>query len=342
MKNDSVLISIINWNGYEKTINCLDLIYDLDYKNFEVLVIDNGSSDGIIEKIHKDYTKAKVIKNPTNIGFAGAQNQGINYAIEYCFEYIWILNNDTLPDRYSLSHLIEEISSDKTIGATSPVLYIRDGDNIKIQFCGSKINWNDKIFELVESKENAKELQRTNPELLCLWGTALLARTSLLKQIGGFDNFLFAYFEDMDLSLRIIKSGFRNSIATKSKVFHYGEADPNKRPPHYVYLNTRNRYHLWSKLISKKERVGYLRKYLSGSILLASSMYEKNEIDKSDAVLLGIWDAIRNKGGEWKPGRQVPRILSKAILSHPYAIINVLHGNIRKIITRFFTNRTTN
>ena len=327
-----VLVSILNWNGGNESVACLTSLFESNFKSFSVVVIDNSSTDDSPENIKKLFPQVTLIKNSENLGFASAQNQGIRCAIERNHDYIWILNNDTIIDINALGLLVDSLDSDPSIGAVSPLLLEGDGLNSSnIQFCGCSINRKLRYFEQHKLLDDGLKAQSEHPENFCLWGTALLIRTTILKQIGGFDDKLFAYFEDMDLSVRIIKSGFHNRIVKNAIVFHSGTNDPNIRPPHYVYFNTRNRYLFWINHISGHQKFSYTRQYLAGSLLLAASWHGVGDNQKETATLLGIWDALCRRGGGWNKERSIPKFVPSVLLSHPYIFVNILRGNILTI-----------
>lgn len=342
LKHSKILVSILNWNGGNDTTGCLASLFNSDYKAFSVVVIDNASTDNSPEMIQELFPQVMLIRNSNNLGFAAAQNQGIRLSIENDFDYVWILNNDTIIDTKTLGLLVDALDTDMTIGAVSPVLFDKgETDDNRIQFCGSSINWKYRYFEQHKSLDQGLKAQAENPKDFCLWGTALLVRTSILKQIGGFDDKLFAYFEDMDLSIRIIRAGFYNRIVESAIVFHAGINDPNNRPPHYVYFNTRNRYLFWINHLPWTQRISYTRQYLAGSLLFAASWHELGDRQKETATLLAIWDALLRRGGRWNGGRTLPKWIPRILLSHPYIFVNILKGNvfllIRRAFERFYT-----
>ncbi|WP_031597924.1 glycosyltransferase family 2 protein [Ferrovum myxofaciens] len=341
LEKKRVLVSILNWNGGDESVACLYSLFESNYKSFSVVVIDNASTDNSPENIKCLFPQVTLIRNSENRGFASAQNQGIRYAIEKHFEYIWILNNDTIIDANALGLLVYSLDSDASIGAVSPILLDNDNSNSnRIQFCGCSINRKLRYFEQHKFLDEGLKAQSENPKDFCLWGTALLTRTTILKKIGGFDDKLFAYFEDMDLSIRIIKLGFYNRIVEQSIVFHAGVNDPNSRPPHYVYLNTRNRYLFWINYLPWHQQVNYTRQYLAGSLLLAASWHDVGDSQRETATLLGIWDALRRRGGGWVKERSLPKWVPSILLTHPYIFVNILRGDILGVTKKVFKRQS--
>lgn len=97
-----VYIIILNWNGLKDTLECLESVFKLDYLNFEVIVVDNGSTDDSVNVILKTYPQVRLIENRENLGYTGGNNIGMRYAIERDADYIWLLNNDTIVEEDTL------------------------------------------------------------------------------------------------------------------------------------------------------------------------------------------------------------------------------------------------
>ena len=323
-----VLISILNWNGGNETINCLNSILNSTFQSYSILIIDNASTDGSVNLIKQQFPWITVIENSDNLGFASAQNQGVQFALKNGYEYVWILNNDTIVNSETLQYLVKALDRNQAIGAVSPVIFESSSSGEeKIQFCGCSVVWDSHYFDLHATLDDALASQDENPDKICLWGTAMFVRTELMANLGGFDDRLFAYYEDLDFSIKIIRAGFFNKIIPEATVYHAGLTDPHKRPPHYVYFNTRNRYLFWKKHLSVSQRINYMRVYLAGALLLAAGWNESGELEKEHATLLGIWDALRNRGGRWDPGRRIPKWVPKILFAHPYFLAKVLRGS---------------
>ena len=139
-----VYIIVLNWNGWKDTIECLNSIIESDYSNYEIIICDNASSDNSILEIEKWRAKKKVevilLKNNSNLGFAGGNNVGIRYALgKGDFKYIWILNNDTVVKRNTLSALVRKMESDNTIGICGSKLMYYDNSD-EVQALGGQYN----------------------------------------------------------------------------------------------------------------------------------------------------------------------------------------------------------
>lgn len=334
-ENSRVLISILNWNGGRATLDAIRSIYESDYHNFSILVIDNASVDGSIELVENEFPLVHVLRNTSNFGFAGGQNQGIRFAKTNGYELIWILNNDTRVAPDTLGLLVTEVDTHENVGMVSPVII--DEGTERIQFCGCSVDFDEFKFVHFDSLEDAKESQVISPENFCIWGTAILSKTSVINDIDGFDEKYFAYYEDLDLSLRVIRSGYLNKIVPQATVYHAGINDPDQRPPHYVYFNTRNRFIFWNDHLPNKFYLKFYREYLAGALIYASTWQEKGDQERMQVTLLAIWHGIRKVSGPWNKNNRAPIFLSWLAMTRPYFIASILRGELLARIKDWFS-----
>src|SRR5947209_4456075 len=118
-----VSLILLNWNSYEVTADCLLSIRKLDYPNFEVVLVDNGSHDSSIEELEKNFPEVRSIRNEKNLGFTGGNNVGIRDALERGADYLLLLNNDTVVAPDFLTEMVRVAESDSKIGILNPKIY---------------------------------------------------------------------------------------------------------------------------------------------------------------------------------------------------------------------------
>lgn len=208
MKNNPLVsIIIVNWNGGEVFENCLNSIKKIDYPNFELIIIDNGSTDGT--------QRHAQIKNKTNLGFAPANNQGVKLAKG---KYALLLNNDTKVTKDFLSLMVDRMESDNSIAVIQPKILMMDKpgflDNAGSFFTkiGFLEHWG---FGQKDSKEFDKE-----KEIFSAKGACMLVRKDLVDKIGLFDSNFVSYFEESDFCWRVWLNGFRVIFYPKAKIYH--------------------------------------------------------------------------------------------------------------------------
>ena len=119
---------ILNWNGWEQTLDCVESCRRLTWSNFRILVVHNASSDGSEEILRERLPDIEIIQSGSNLGFAGGCNVGIRRAIENSADYIWLLNNDTIVDAEALSVLVAALENDPAAGFAGSKIYFHDLD----------------------------------------------------------------------------------------------------------------------------------------------------------------------------------------------------------------------
>lgn len=202
-----VSVIIVNWNGGLIFERCLESLKKIDYPNWELVIVDNGSSDGTEKKA--------TIKNKTNLGFAPANNQGAKLAKG---KYLLLLNNDTKVEKDFLTKLIKKMEQDKRIGIIQPKIFMLDKpgylDNAGSFFTriGFLEHWG---FGQKDSKEFAEER-----EIFSAKGACMLIRRELVEKIGLFDPDFVSYFEESDFCWRVWLAGYRVVFYPKAKIYH--------------------------------------------------------------------------------------------------------------------------
>ena len=125
----NVVIIILNWNGFQDTKECLDSLFKINYGNYRIYLVDNGSTDGSLEKLNSEFGKNKnlvILPTGKNLGFAGGNNFALRKALEdkeQKYDYFLLLNNDTIVETDFLSELVLAAEADEKIGIVAPVIY---------------------------------------------------------------------------------------------------------------------------------------------------------------------------------------------------------------------------
>ena len=219
-----VSIIILNFNGKEFLADCLNSVLKQSYKEFEIIIVDNASSDGSIEFLNKYFSnnpKIKIIKADNNFGFAGGNNYGLKYATG---DYIVLLNNDTIVDSDWLKYLVEVIEREDNIGIVQS-LVLTEGIPDKYYEINGTINLlGHNIMEIFRIDENG------TGEIFIANGCSLIIKKNIVDKFGElFPDEYFAYSEDTYLSLRVKYLGMRIMHNSKSIVHHKGNATFKKQ-----------------------------------------------------------------------------------------------------------------
>jgi len=234
-KNPLVTVVIPNWNGKKFLEVCLPSLVIQTFKNFEVIVIDNGSNDGSLEYILNNFPEFKIIALPENIGFSPAVNLGIK---DSQGTYIFMLNNDTKVDKKCIEELVTVLEKKKDVGMVAakmlnfynPKLIDSAGDYIDVVGHANNIGIGEK-----DSAEYNKE-----DYVFLVTGGGSLIRKELFDRVGLFDDDYFAYFEDVDLGLRAQMQGYKGYYQPKAVIHHIHMATSKRNPEFKEYLQYRN------------------------------------------------------------------------------------------------------
>lgn len=293
----SVAIIILNWNGYEHSRNCLGSLAKLNYSNYHVLLVDNASEDDSGTRLKEEFPWVLLIQNEQNLGFTGGNNVGITYALEHEFAYVMLLNNDTLVQPDFLGYMVDVLASDAAIGIVQPLILLME-DPKKIWSAGGEFQpW----LGVSKTKGDREELSSyifSSKDLDWVTGCCMLLPSKVIKELGPLQVSFFAYFEDVDWSLRIKKAGYQLVLCKNSIIYHEGNASSKKESkegtlsPTVFYLHARNQLFL-------------IRRHLSFPVMLLAFGYHvikysfwflyfclRGRFQKAKAVIKGMKDGL--------------------------------------------------
>ena len=227
-------VIIVNWNGKHLLAECLGSLALQTEKDFETIIVENGSTDGSSEFIKKNYPGVRVIDAGSNLGFAKGNNVGAKAAEA---PVVVLLNNDTVVEPDWLEKLIAPLERDQSIGAVGSKLLFYDNKS-EINSIGafvSKLGFSGSLGDGKPRSEFGKEI-----ELFAPCGGAVAIRKKLYSEIGGLYEPFFMYEDDVDLGWKVWNAGFRCVLAPDSIVYH--KYSRTQKPYKYYYM-TRNK--LW-------------------------------------------------------------------------------------------------
>jgi GT2 family glycosyltransferase len=246
MNNPKVVIITLNWNGQKYLSGCLESLLKIDYQNFKIIVVENGSNDGSKEYLQNNFKdKIKIIDLPKNTGFAKGNNLGIQEAFkDPSVKYIATINNDAKVDTNWLKKMLEIIEKDKKIGMIAPKINffyepdLIDSAGIIIGADGGGMNRGFK-------EKDVGQYEKTEEVFGACAGAALYSREMLeainLNDENYFDNDHFAYYEDLDLAWRGRLAGYKCIYTPKARVWHVHSATSISYSPFKAFHVQRNR-----------------------------------------------------------------------------------------------------
>jgi GT2 family glycosyltransferase len=218
MIKNKISIIIVTWNGLRHLQKCLPSIVASTYQNFEIVLVDNASSDGSIEFVEKKYPNVKIVRNQTNLGFAEANNIGFENSDG---EYVFLLNNDTTIEPDCLEKLMTKIKENETIGGIQPKI-LRMDEPEKLD-CVGDFPTISGIFEHygLGGDKNDPRFNKTM-EIFAMKGAAMFVPRKIIEKVGLFDSDFFAYFEETDFCHRIWLAGYKIIYYPGATVYHKG------------------------------------------------------------------------------------------------------------------------
>ncbi len=295
-----IAILILNWNGKKETLPCLETVLKIRYPNFVPIVVDNGSSDDSVPAIRKAFPDILLLETGQNLGYAGGNNAGIEYALKQGFEWIFLLNNDTFVEENLLDEMMKPSASYQIIGA-KPYAYPYTG---KLDHLGGKWNPKKGLFDLIGLGKTDQELS-WDGTLDYVTGCSIFIHRSVFERIGLLEPKFFLLWEESDFCMRAKRAGFHIGVAEGAKILHKGSASFTGGTAHSTYFWWRNRL-LWiERNCSRKEKlflffvllpeVIKLHRHLLLKLLFPKKNQEK--IRRYKAAICGIHDYIRRRFG---------------------------------------------
>ncbi len=227
-----ISVVILNFNGKRYLDKCLSALAGQTCRDFEVIVVDNGSTDGSAEHLRADFPWARIIRSEENLGFAGGTNRGIRSASG---DYILTLNNDTWVEEQFIEHIIKPMF-EKDVGMCASKMLFPDGRINSTGICVSRSGaaWDRGMFEMDEGQYDQEE------EVFGPCAGAALYRKSMLEEIGLFDEDFFLYMEDVDLAFRGRLAGWKCIYVPEAVVYHHHGGTAGFGSDLSVYYGNRN------------------------------------------------------------------------------------------------------
>ena len=257
-------IVLLNWNSADMTSECIRSLYEMKAASFEVIVVDNGSKDGSAEYLHKQFPQITILPQDHNLGFAAGCNVGMKLAMQRGFKYVLPLNNDTVVDPAFLEELLRAADEHPQAAVISPKIYFWDMPDRFWWAGGSFSLWTGMAKHIGRKKVDKGQFDR-GVEIDWATGCAVLMNSSVLWETGLFDESFFGNGEDLDLSLRIRKAGYKIWFAPKSKLWHKEGVDYRKNVGEYLrkFTGTRNLLHVMRKHARPVQWLTFLPNFLT-------------------------------------------------------------------------------
>jgi GT2 family glycosyltransferase len=294
MRKPKVCVILLNWNGRDDTLACLKSLEQSDYPNLEVVVVDQGSQDGLDQILQQLHPGAKLLRNDRNLGFAGGNNQGIEYSIENGGDYLLLVNNDTEVERQCISELVRVAENNPDVGALGPKIYQYPAPN-RIWSLGGIVDFSENVGKMREFGRVDRGQYNEVGEVDFISGCAVMVPRIVVESVGVLsEDYYPAYYEDADWGMRIRAAGYRNLIVPSAKIWHKAST------------STGGDYNPTSKYIMGHHAVVFMKRYATWyqwvkwfiyAVLSLPFVYVVRVFHGQSksvwAKAMGIWDGFR-------------------------------------------------
>lgn len=270
MGHRRLMTVVPNWNLKKDLGECIDSLLSSQVDQ-EIIVVDNASTDGSVEYIREKYPNVVLIALDENIGYAGALNAGIRYALGKGTDYVLCINSDTIFPAETIERLIQRMESDERIGVLTPKVLHYDHPEVVYTLGSKSFPWMPLPVEYGRRKPDQPGY-RGFLEYDYVSACAIIVRASVFQAIGLFNEAFFMYYEDNDFCRRARDAGFRIGCDGDAVIFHKVSLSAKKQADRITYTRARN-------------RVWFYRRYRHGPSPLLTMLV---------LLLVALWASIRN------------------------------------------------
>ncbi|MCB1036903.1 MAG: glycosyltransferase family 2 protein [Acidobacteria bacterium] len=219
MSPPRVAAIVLNYNGREVTLQALESLSAMTYPAFDLVVVDNGSTDGSYQAVAEAFPDVHQLRTEENLGAAGGCNLGIRWAMEQGHDYLLILNNDIEVAPDMLDELVKVAESDPTVGCVGPKEYYY-GDRQRLWSAGGTLRFREAITRERGEGEIDRGQYDRDEEVDYVNGCAMLVRREAVAEAGLWDPIFHLAVEDADFCTRIKARGYRCFYAYRARLWH--------------------------------------------------------------------------------------------------------------------------
>ena len=286
-----VYIILVNYNGYEDTIECVKSLKSVSYSNYKIVIVDNASTNNSLTYLKSSLKECIIIESKENLGFAGGNNLGIDYALNNGSEYVMLLNNDTLVESNFLELMLRKFKENTDIGLVGcKIMYYPKKD--VIWYGGGYIDW----FKFIAVHHGAKQVDNgqcdKEKEIDFMTGCCMLIKSEIFEKTGNLSDDYFMYFEDADFCMKVKDTGYKIWYNPKAVIYHkVGLSSGGEESLFSIKWGTRNRLIFMKKYKGKVSKLNYLLSYMffyTTRIIKCVQYVSKKDNDRAKAIIEGI------------------------------------------------------
>jgi hypothetical protein len=288
-----VSIVIVNYNGLKWLKDCFDSIEQQNYKDIQIIMVDNDSKDESVDFVLKNYPQVEIVYSKSNLGFAG----GNNLAIEHIKgEYVILLNNDTKVEKNTIGNLVKALDNNKKIGSVQAKLVLMNEPE-KLDICGAFWTGSTFLYYYGCFKNKNLEIYNKPMKVFSNKGAAQMIRKSIIDKIGLFDDDFWSYYEETDFCHRVWISGSECWYEPSAVVYHAnGGTSLNFKNEFVQFHNYKNKLMSFIKNFDKIELIMIIPKYIFMTIMISFIYFLQGKFKMGLAIYKSyIWNIVNLK-----------------------------------------------
>lgn len=335
-----IAIVICNYNGEEYIIRCIDSLIQQDSQIADIYVVDNASTDNSINRIKEKYgTRIQIYINNDNLGGSGGFGRGIRESIKKNYKYIMLMDNDAVADDGIVGKMYHYLEQNQDVGMVgAKILQLNNSD--KIMDYAPVLNFDKFIDECAWYNKEDSEEANIARECDFIAATCAMARTDVLKKIGGMDEEHFIYYDDIEMSYRIKLAGYKLISLGYVKAWHKSNMIQSPVNTFSRYYFTRNRYRFYAKYLPEDSISKFVDKIINDTFSSLFGLYKKKRMDLFVTTNYIFQDFIGDVRGKAKEGRiqkiyqSKEPVLEKLIKGKNSLLIYLFDGDNDKCLKR--------
>lgn len=288
-----VYIILVNYNGLKDTLECLESLTHIEYHDYKIIVVDNGSTDNSLETLRNLENDSLIVLDAGgNTGFSGGNNVGIKYAMEHNANYVLLLNNDTIVEKNFLTPLVETAKRRNDQAVITPkILY--EFDKKTIWYAGgafNKLTSRTSSFGIHEKDSGQFDREK---DVSFVSGCCMLLPASVINIVGLMEEDYFLYCEDTDYCCRIQKRGIKLVYQPTSRIYHKVSASSSKVSELMSYYIIRNKLYIVKRFIDLRWKcVAYAYVFLETVKRMISGEYSRK------TTIISIYHFVKGISGK--------------------------------------------
>ena len=286
----TVSVIVLNYNGRAFLEDCFRSLGNLDYQTYEVIMVDNASTDGSTQYVREHFPWVRVVGLESNYGFSRGNDVGVEYA---CGKYVAFLNNDVEVEPTWLSELVKGIEEDELVASCGSKMLFYERRNY-VNHAGGAVTITGAGYDIGFMMEERRDYNQ--PRFVgCTSGGAMLVRKDVFCKLGGFDPDYFAYFEDVDFCLRAWIAGYKIKYVPTSVVYHkFGGSFGTDSSPFKMFLYQRNRLYNIAKNFEPKNFLLAIMTSVAYDVYKISQFLIYGELTMALSIIQGNLSFIGN------------------------------------------------